>query len=112
MKWSLLNSSVFTIYHVVTVQWITADYFADVVFYLFRDALLRRTILLASLDKSNVCLYGCARMLLYIQENILIQTRMLIKSISVLIRINERKKKKKHVFGSASKMKIERKLNN
>ena len=64
MKWSLLNSSVFTIYHVVTVQWITADYFADVVFYLFRDALLRRTILLASLDKCNVCLYGCARMLL------------------------------------------------
>ena len=43
---------------------VLSDFFADVVFYLFRDALLRRTILLASLDKCNVCLYGCARMLL------------------------------------------------
>ena len=54
----------------------------------------------------------CAYAIEYVGKYFDPNTNVDKKKFSVLIRINERKKKKKHVFGSASKMKIERKLNN
>ena len=54
-NWTL-DSSTNTKLHVIIVPWIITDCFADVVFFLFRDALLRSIV--SWISMMRVCAYA------------------------------------------------------